>query len=115
MKLLLDENLSFRLCRKLEGVFSEVGHVRQFGLLHASDFDIWEYGRRNGYTLVTQDSDFVDRAILVGPPPKVIRIQLGNASSEQIAELLRGAAATIEDFHADSESAYLTLPLITGH
>lgn len=45
MKLLLDENLSFRLVRALQPYFPESKHVKELGLSGADDLTIWEYAR----------------------------------------------------------------------
>ncbi len=74
MKLLFDENLSFRLCRQLNDLFPESSQVRLLGLQQADDHTIWNYAKTNGYVLVTLDADFVDMAGLLGPPPKIIRL-----------------------------------------
>ena len=38
---------------------------------------------REGYTIVTKDADFRQRSFLLGPPPKVIWIGLGNCSTQR--------------------------------
>ena len=55
----------------------------------ASDAELWERAKEDGYTLVTKDSDYSDMSVLRGFPPKVIWIRLGNCTTGQIEELLR--------------------------
>jgi len=43
-----------------------------------SDTQIWNYARERDLTIITKDTDFSDRILLVGPPPRVIHIRLGN-------------------------------------
>jgi predicted nuclease of predicted toxin-antitoxin system len=62
-----------------------------------------------GYTIVTKDADFRQRSFLLGPPPKVIWIGLGNCSTKQIAELLREQSSEIEAFGQGEEQAFLRL------
>ena len=45
MKLLFDENLSFRLISFLSDVFPDSVHVHKIGLGNASDENIWEHAR----------------------------------------------------------------------
>jgi predicted nuclease of predicted toxin-antitoxin system len=71
MKLLFDENLSFKLCGRLAGLFPGSVQVRLVGLEKADDRAIWDYAAANGFTIVSLDADFAERAALVGPPPKV--------------------------------------------
>jgi predicted nuclease of predicted toxin-antitoxin system len=72
MKLLFDENLSFKLCDRLANLFPDSSQVRLLGLAEATDRTIWDYAGCNGFTLVSLDVDFADRVTLLGPPPKVI-------------------------------------------
>jgi predicted nuclease of predicted toxin-antitoxin system len=65
MKLLFDENLSFKLCDRLAKLFPGSSQVRLLGLAEASDRTIWDYAGRNGFTLVSLDVDFADRATLL--------------------------------------------------
>ncbi|MBP9664630.1 MAG: DUF5615 family PIN-like protein [Pyrinomonadaceae bacterium] len=43
-----------------------------------SDSEIWNYARKNAYTIVTKDADFSNRIIVSEPPPKIIHIKVGN-------------------------------------
>jgi predicted nuclease of predicted toxin-antitoxin system len=43
-----------------------------------TDEQIWEYAKNQVLTIVSKDSDFSDKMLLSEPPPKVIRIRLGN-------------------------------------
>jgi predicted nuclease of predicted toxin-antitoxin system len=79
MKLLLDQNLSFRLCPVLADLFPDSTHVRLLGLSDASDNAVWEFAKRAGFTLVSLDSDFAERAALLGPPPKLIWLRWGTS------------------------------------
>jgi predicted nuclease of predicted toxin-antitoxin system len=78
LKLLLDENLSFRMVAELEVGFPESAQVTRLGLETANDRTIWGYAKKHGFTLVTQDSDFHELATLYGSPPKVIWLKCGN-------------------------------------
>ena len=109
MKLLFDQNLSFRLCRALADFFPESSQVRLLGLEHADDRTVWDRAKSGGYTLVSQDSDFADLAGLYGPPPKVIWMRSGNQPTPAIAELLRTHHEAIAAFGADGEAAVLEL------
>ena len=36
------------------------------------DREIWEYGKRENFLIVTKDADFSDLSLLCGFPPKII-------------------------------------------
>jgi predicted nuclease of predicted toxin-antitoxin system len=109
MKLLLDENLSPRLVELLVDIGVEISHVRDVGLSSADDASVWEFAARGGFVIVTKDSDFNQRAFLLGPPPKVVWIRRGNASTTDAAELLRQHREDIVAFEGDAEASLLAL------
>ena len=95
MKLLFDENSKFQTLRPTREPFPGSSQVRLLGLAEATDRTIWDYAGRNGFTLVSLDVDFADRATLLGPPPKVIWLRCGNQPTERIEKLLRDHAETM--------------------
>ena len=108
MKLLLDENLSRRLTRKLANR-CEVKHVFDLGLREGRDRDIWSLALNEGWIVVTKDADFVNLSTLLGGPPKVIRLAVGNCSNEELIELFDSRWGTIEDFSVSASEALLVL------
>lgn len=88
MKLLLDQNLSFKLVSSLEGAFSGSSHVRLLGLDQSDDLTIWDHAARFGFTLVTLDGDFAELLAMRGPPPKVVWLRCGNHPTRVIERLL---------------------------
>jgi predicted nuclease of predicted toxin-antitoxin system len=109
MKLLFDQNLSFKLCSKLADQFPSSQQVRLLGLEQADDRVIWERAKSEGRILVTQDSDFADMAALYGPPPKVIWLRCGNQPTNVVEKLLRDYAATIASFELDETANCLEI------
>jgi predicted nuclease of predicted toxin-antitoxin system len=79
MKLLLDANISWRLTASLAEHFGECAHVNKTGLpVPAKDSAIWDYAAEHGYSIVTQDSDFLYFLETKGYPPKIILLRTGN-------------------------------------
>lgn len=105
MKLLFDQNLSFKLCRQLADIFPNSNQIRLLGMEEADDRLIWEYAKANDFILVSQDVDFADLATLYGPPPKVIWLRCGNQPNEAIEKRLRDHAEAIAAFLQDGTSA----------
>ncbi|MDP4197952.1 MAG: DUF5615 family PIN-like protein [Bacteroidota bacterium] len=109
MKLLFDQNLSFKLCRQLAELFPASDQVRRLGFDQSSDREIWHYAKDHGFVIVSQDSDFADMAALFGPPPKVIWLRCGNQPTAIIENILRNHAADIIDFGQDLLASCLEL------
>jgi predicted nuclease of predicted toxin-antitoxin system len=68
VKLLLDQNLSRVLIRRISDEYPESVHIAEIGLDTATDREIWEYAGERGYVIVSQDSDFRQLALIFGPP-----------------------------------------------
>ena len=109
MKLLLDQNLSPRLCDRLRDVWTEVVHVRAVGLAAADDSAVWTYAKQHGFTIVSKDGDFSGRSYLFGAPPKVIWLALGNRSTSEIERRLRRHRQEIETFVTEPDTTLLVI------
>ena len=60
--------------------------------------------------IVSKDSDFRQLAFLYGPPPKVVWLRIGNASTADVLGLLLDSVEVIEAFVAGDEESLLVLP-----
>jgi predicted nuclease of predicted toxin-antitoxin system len=101
MKLFLDQNIPHKLIKELEDVFPGSNHVYLLGLEKASDEEVWSYARDNGFTIVTHDSDFNERSLVYGYPPKVIWLRIGNTSTQNIKQLIKKHSQDILLFEKD--------------
>jgi len=110
VKLLFDQNLSHRLVAILASVFPDSSHVRHFGLQSAADQVIWELAREQGFTVVSKDAEFHQRSFVLGFPPKIIWVRLGNCSTSDVAAVLREYEADIRRFCDDEVHAFLAIP-----
>ena len=105
MKLLLDENLSDRIISQITDLYSDSVHVKTLALIQSDDLLIWEYAKANDFVIVSKDSDFHQRSLLYGHPPKFIYLRVGNCPTSKIIEILRDNYATISQFvNAEQES-----------
>jgi predicted nuclease of predicted toxin-antitoxin system len=109
MKLLFDQNLSFKLCQIVADLFPESKHVRLLGLSEVGDRVLWDYARENGFAIVSQDADFAEMAVLLRSPPKVIWLRAGNQSTADVSSLLRRHSDLILAFSDDAEAACLEI------
>jgi predicted nuclease of predicted toxin-antitoxin system len=110
MKLLLDENLAPRLASTLVDLYPGSRHVSGCGLKQASDLAVWEFARTNDFVIVSKDADFEQRALVLGHPPKVIRVRAGNCSTRMIEDILRRFSVVIHTFYLDPVESVLVLP-----
>ena len=109
MTLLFDENLSPSLVALLKASHPGSLHIGGTGLLGRSDREVWEYARRLGLVIVSKDNDFRQLSFLLGPPPKVVWLAVGNADTRAIARLLEAHADDIRRFVETPEEGLLVL------
>jgi predicted nuclease of predicted toxin-antitoxin system len=77
-------------CKLWAYLFPGSSHITQVGLAgETADATIWEYARQNGFAIVTADADFLRLADQHGAPPKVVRLERMDYSTEVAAELIR--------------------------
>ena len=88
MNLLFDQNISPKILNILPAEFFNCQQVRFVGLEDSSDYEIFQFARKNDFAVVTFDSDFVDLNAMRGTPPKIVYLNTGNLTTKNISELL---------------------------
>ncbi|MEG3934844.1 MULTISPECIES: DUF5615 family PIN-like protein [unclassified Microcoleus] len=109
MKLLLDENLSDRILQRIIGLYPDSAHVKTLGLTNTDDAEIWEYAKANDFVIVSKDSDFHQRSLLYGHPPKFIYLRVGNCSTSKIVQIMRDEIDIISHFGDREAESILVL------
>jgi len=89
VKLLFDQNISFRVANQLKTVFPGCAQVNDLQLLNKTDREIWNFAKKESYSIVTFDADYYDMATLYGPPPKIVWLRMGNTSSGNLIKMLQ--------------------------
>jgi predicted nuclease of predicted toxin-antitoxin system len=103
VKLLFDQNISYRILDKISKDFPVASQVRLLGLTNAKDRDIWDYAKKNGFSIVTFDADFYDIATIQGHPPKIVWLKTGNRTTMHLAEIILDRKSLIEEFLNSSQ------------
>jgi len=108
LRLLFDANLSPKLAERLKGLFPGSTHVFDIGMARATpDEQIWEYAAKEGYTIVTADSDFLDLADSRGAPPKVVYLEHCDYRTSRVEDLLRQHAIRIAELEQSSRATFV--------
>ncbi|XOV91180.1 MAG: DUF5615 family PIN-like protein [Bacteroidota bacterium] len=98
VNLLLDANLSWRLCKTLADHFEIVEHVDRIGIgVPATDLQIWDWAKVHKSVIITNDEDYLDFSTMRGFPPKVVLLRVGNQSNRYLADLLISKKEEIEN------------------
>lgn len=101
MNLRFDKKLSPKLPGLLNTIFTDSEHVRYCGLRGQPDEAVWEYARAAGFTIISKDSEFQQRSLLYGPPPKVIWLRIGNCTRQQLVDLIASHENEIGELDAN--------------
>ena len=59
---------------------------------------------------MSKDADFHHLSFLFGAPPKVVWLRIGNASTREVADVLKTYRSSIQAFSADPDAALLIVP-----
>jgi predicted nuclease of predicted toxin-antitoxin system len=86
-------------------------HVRDVGLRAPEDRQLWDHARANGFAIVSKDTEFRERSYVEGFPPQIIWLDVGNAGTMAMAELLRRERQRIELFVKQDETSLLILSI----
>ena len=108
-KILLDQNLSFKIKKEIKDIFSEVTHVSDTRLSDTNDLNVWNYAKINDYSIITFDADFIDISTIHGFPPKIIWLRMGNSTTFKIIQIIRNNQLLITEFISNHENGCLEL------
>ncbi len=109
MKLLFDQNVSPKLVQRLADLFPGYAHVQDLGLDSTDDGVVWEWAGREGFTVVSKDENYNHLSVLRGSPPKVLWLLLGNSTTQQVEDTIRGRIEDIRAFETDPTADVLTI------
>lgn len=101
MRLLFDENLSHHLVERLAAIYPGSQHVRQLGMKSAPDRIVLGYAEMMEMVLVTKDTDFDDLGILHSDTVRILRLDLGNCTTDDVERALRAVAPDLEALFDD--------------
>ena len=68
-----------------------------------------EFAAKNGFVIVSKDSDFHQRSILYGHPPKLVYLRIGNCPTSHVSSLLWASSSKLKVFEADADASIIVL------
>lgn len=109
MRLLFDQNISYRVVNKLKSKFPDCLHVNQTGLKNPDDREIWQYAKQKDFVIVSHDKDFDDLILINGFPPKIVKLKTGNLSNEETIKIILENESALNEFISNPEIGLLEI------
>lgn len=104
MKIVIDQNISFRIIPHIKHLFAEVEHVRTLGWTNAPDIIIFRNAKQQEFdAILTLDEDFDNIIFENNPPPKILWLRVRNCSTLHLAEIIEDKIEIINNFLNDDE------------
>lgn len=83
MIFLIDQQLPRRLAAWIRTQGHDAFHIRELGMEHARDRDIWREAATRGAVIVSKDEDF-SVIVRAETGPQVIWLRVGNCSNDEL-------------------------------
>ncbi len=72
---------------------------------------IWDFAAREGFAIVSKDSDFHQMSLVRGFPPKVVFLKIGNYPADLIVSVIRKHEWDFREFCSDERVSLLIVEL----
>lgn len=101
MKFLCDVHISYKVVHHLKMRNFEAVHVNEIlDKWFTKDADICLYADRNDLIVISKDVDFKDNFLLKNTPKKLVKINLGNISTDALIHALSVNLQAIEKLNS---------------
>lgn len=86
--------------------FKEIVHVSNLRILQpANDISIWNYAKKNGFTIISKDDDFEKIVLIRKSPPKLIYLRTyNNLDTKKVVDLIVENKDNIIEFIQSKEN-----------
>jgi len=103
MKFLCDVHISYKIVKRLNSLGYESIHINDIlEKCHTKDSDICDYADTNNLIVITKDSDFRDSFYIKKTPKKLIKINLGNITNQELIRIFSDNISSIEKLNFSS-------------
>lgn len=89
MKVLCDVHISYKICNLLNALGHKTVHVNHIlNKSETTDIEICKYADENDFIVITKDVDFKNSFLINQTPKKLIKINLGNISNQELIHII---------------------------
>ena len=102
MRFLCDVHISYKLAKFIEQSGYEAIHINTIlDKWFTKDKDIARYADENDFIIITKDVDFRDSFFIKKSPRKLIKINLGNISNNDLQIVFKNVLKRLEELETD--------------
>ncbi len=110
MKILCDVHIAIKVAKFLQSKGIETEHVNQIlDKSHTKDNHISQYAHKNDFTVLTKDKDFKDSHFLKQSPHKLIKVNLGNISTNNLIVTIDNVLEKLENLFSSNKKCYVEI------
>lgn len=110
MKILCDVHIAIKVAKFFTSKGIETEHVNQIlDKWHTHDKDICKFADKNNLTVVTKDSDFKNSHFLSQTPKKLIKVNLGNISTNKLIAIFDRILDKLEVLFEEHNECYVEI------
>lgn len=103
MRFLCDVHISYKLVKHLISLGYDTTHVNEIlDKWFTKDREICDYADANDLIIITKDSDFRDSFFIDNTPKKLIKINLGNISNQELIQIISDNIGSISKLSTKS-------------
>lgn len=110
MKILCDVHIAIKVAKFFSSKGIETEHVNQIlNKWHTKDKDICQYADKNDFTVITKDTDFKNSHFLKQTPKKLIKVNLGNISTERLIAIFDSILDKLKGLFESQKECYVEI------
>lgn len=110
MKILCDVHIAMKIAKFLSSKGVQTEHVNQIlDKWNTKDYKIIQYADKNDFVILTKDKDFKNSHLITKTPKKLIKINLGNHSTNQSIKIFENILAQLNDLFDNNQFCFVEI------
>jgi len=110
MKILCDVHISLKVAKFFQSKGIETEHINHIlDKWFTNDNDICEYADKKNFTVVTKDKDFKDSHFIRQTPKKLIKVNLGNISTNLLIGIFDKTLEQLNSLFSTENKCYVEI------
>jgi len=110
MKILCDVHIAIKVAKFFVSKQIETEHINQvLNKWNTKDSDICKYADSNNFVVITKDADFKNSHFIKYSPKKLIKVNLGNISTNNLINILENILEKLILLFDENQNCYVEI------